>query len=44
MGNICRSPLAEGVFAHIARQSGLADRFKIDSSRYRRLASRQTAR
>ncbi|WFU86987.1 low molecular weight phosphotyrosine protein phosphatase [Rhizobium sp. CC1099] len=32
MGNICRSPLAEGVFAHIARESGLADRFKIDSA------------
>ncbi|SCW71425.1 protein-tyrosine phosphatase [Rhizobium mongolense subsp. loessense] len=32
MGNICRSPLAEGVFVHIARQSGLADRFKIDSA------------
>lgn len=32
MGNICRSPLAEGVFAHIASKSGLADRFNIDSA------------
>ncbi len=32
MGNICRSPLAEGIFAHVAREAGLADRFKIDSA------------
>lgn len=32
MGNICRSPLAEGIFAHVARQARLADRFKIDSA------------
>jgi protein-tyrosine phosphatase len=31
MGNICRSPLAEGVFGHLARQRGVADSFTIDS-------------
>jgi protein-tyrosine phosphatase len=31
MGNICRSPLAEGVFLHLANQRGLADRFTVDS-------------
>ena len=32
MGNICRSPLAEGVFRHLAREAGLLDRFEIASS------------
>jgi protein-tyrosine phosphatase len=32
LGNICRSPLAEGVFRHLAKQRGLADRFEIDSA------------
>jgi protein-tyrosine phosphatase len=32
MGNICRSPLAEGVFLHKARQRGVSDRFLIDSA------------
>ena len=32
LGNICRSPLAEGVFRHLARQGGLLDRFEIDSA------------
>ena len=32
MGNICRSPLAEGVFRHQVRAAGLADRFDIDSA------------
>ncbi len=31
MGNICRSPLAEGVFLHLAKQHDLADRFTVDS-------------
>ena len=31
LGNICRSPLAEAVFAHQATQRGVADRFDIDS-------------
>ncbi len=32
MGNICRSPLAEGVFRQMVAQAGLADRFEIDSA------------
>lgn len=32
LGNICRSPLAEGVFRHVAGEAGLADRFVIDSA------------
>lgn len=32
LGNICRSPLAEGVFRHQVRSAGLADRFEIDSA------------
>ena len=31
LGNICRSPLAEGVFLHLARERGVADRFRVDS-------------
>ena len=30
--NICRSPLAEGIFAHLVRERGLAHRFEIDSA------------
>lgn len=30
--NICRSPLAEGIFAHLVREAGLQDRFAIDSA------------
>jgi len=32
MGNICRSPTAEGVFRHHVEQAGLADRLHIDSA------------
>jgi protein-tyrosine phosphatase len=32
LGNICRSPLAEGVFRHLVREAGLEDRFEIASS------------
>lgn len=32
LGNICRSPLAEGVFAHEAAQRGLHERFEWDSA------------
>lgn len=32
LGNICRSPLAEGVFRHQVRAAGLEDRFLIDSA------------
>ncbi len=32
MGNICRSPLAEGAFLHKLNQRGVADRFRVDSA------------
>ena len=32
MGNICRSPTAEGVFRHVVAEAGLADLFDIDSA------------
>ncbi len=32
LGNICRSPLAEGVFRSIVSEAGLEDRFEIDSA------------
>jgi protein-tyrosine phosphatase len=32
LGNICRSPLAEGVFLHLAEQAGVAGRFEVDSA------------
>lgn len=32
MGNICRSPTAEGVFRHMVEQAGLSDRVHIDSA------------
>jgi protein-tyrosine phosphatase len=32
MGNICRSPLAEGIFGHVADKAGLGDAFRIDSA------------
>ena len=32
MGNICRSPTAEGVFRHHAAQAGVGDRIRIDSA------------
>ncbi|MFO0828100.1 MAG: low molecular weight protein-tyrosine-phosphatase [Phycisphaerales bacterium] len=32
MGNICRSPVAEGVFLHLARETGQAERFVVDSA------------
>jgi protein-tyrosine phosphatase len=31
-GNICRSPMAEGVFQQLVDQAGLTDRFEIDSA------------
>ncbi|MCC7388231.1 MAG: low molecular weight phosphotyrosine protein phosphatase [Phycisphaerales bacterium] len=31
LGNICRSPLAEGVFLHLAEQRAVRDRFLVDS-------------
>ncbi len=32
MGNICRSPLAEGYFRKLLEDEGLADRFEVDSA------------
>ena len=32
LGNICRSPLAEGVFLHLAREAGVEDLFEVDSA------------
>ena len=32
MGNICRSPTAEGVFRHHASEAGLSDRVFVDSA------------
>jgi protein-tyrosine phosphatase len=32
MGNICRSPLAEGVFRHLLAERGWEDRFEVDSA------------
>lgn len=32
LGNICRSPLAEGVFRSLVREEGIEDRFTIDSA------------
>ncbi len=32
MGNICRSPTAEGVFRHKVEQANIADQFVIDSA------------
>ncbi|HEY9855169.1 MAG TPA: low molecular weight protein-tyrosine-phosphatase [Stenomitos sp.] len=32
LGNICRSPLGEGIFRHLVTQAGLAPYFEIDSA------------
>ena len=32
LGNICRSPAAEGVFLHLLQERGLADHFVVDSA------------
>lgn len=32
LGNICRSPLAEGIFRHLATEAGLDGRFEVDSA------------
>lgn len=32
LGNICRSPMAEGIFIHLVREAGLQDQFHIDSA------------
>jgi len=32
MGNICRSPLAEGILSHLVDEAGFTNRFQIDSA------------
>lgn len=32
LGNICRSPLAEGVFRRLVAERGLSDRIRVDSA------------
>jgi protein-tyrosine phosphatase len=32
MGNICRSPTAEGVFRHLVQDAGLTDQIEVDSA------------
>jgi protein-tyrosine phosphatase len=32
MGNICRSPLAEGLFLHKVNRRGVAEQFRVDSA------------
>ena len=32
MGNICRSPVAEGIFLHLVKERGWQDRFEVDSA------------
>lgn len=32
LGNICRSPLGEGVFRHLVKMNGASDFFEIDSA------------
>lgn len=32
LGNICRSPMAEGVFGHLVAQAELSDRIAVDSA------------
>lgn len=32
LGNICRSPMAEGVFAHLVQAAGLSDKISVDSA------------
>ena len=32
LGNICRSPAAEGVFLHLLQERGLSEQFEVDSA------------
>lgn len=32
LGNICRSPMAEGVFRHLLEEEGLDERIRVDSA------------
>lgn len=31
LGNICRSPMAEGIFLHLVKEAGLQDQIAVDS-------------
>lgn len=31
LGNICRSPMAEGIFLHLVQEAGLDDQIEVDS-------------
>jgi protein-tyrosine phosphatase len=32
LGNICRSPMAEGAFEHLAKEAGLSEHFHVESA------------
>lgn len=32
LGNICRSPLADGIFCHLVKERGLEDHYTVDSA------------
>ncbi len=32
LGNICRSPMAEGIFQHLVEEAGLSDQIVVDSA------------
>ena len=32
LGNICRSPAAQGIFEHIVRENGMTDKIEVDSA------------
>lgn len=32
LGNICRSPAAQGIFEHIVRENGMEDKIEVDSA------------
>ena len=32
LGNICRSPAAQGIFEHVVRENGMQDKFDVDSA------------
>ena len=32
LGNICRSPAAQGIFEHIVRENGMQERIEVDSA------------
>jgi len=32
LGNICRSPMAEGVFLHLVEEAGVSAKFEVDSA------------